>query len=84
MEVAPNTNNRWVLLTQSFNKTTGKFVFDSTPLPVNVPMYMMYQIDLKARTVNLIGYSGSVQHYVDEGKGPPAMPQCPADAAAEG
>ena len=35
----------------------------------------MFQIDLKSRTINLIGFSGSIQHYVDDGKGPPPMPQ---------
>jgi hypothetical protein len=32
-------------------------------------------VDLKSRTINLIGFSGSVQHYVDDGKGPPQIPQ---------
>ena len=44
--------------------------------PINgYSMFAQLQIDLKARTVNLIGPSNSVQHYVDDGKGPPPMPQ---------
>jgi hypothetical protein len=38
-------------------------------------MFAQFQIDLKGRTVNLIGPSNSVQHYVDDGKGPPPNPQ---------
>jgi hypothetical protein len=35
-------------------------------------MFAIVRVDMKSRTVSLIGYSGSVQHYVDDGKAPPA------------
>jgi hypothetical protein len=38
-------------------------------------MFFAYHMDMKARTINLIGFSGTVQHYVDDGKGPPPAAQ---------
>jgi hypothetical protein len=51
-------------------------IFDSGPRNINgaSPMFSAFQIDLKARTINLIGFSGSVEHFVDDGKGPPPNP----------
>src|SRR5205823_2196136 len=62
---------------QSLHKTNGKMIYDSGPKNINgaSPNFALFQMDLKARTINLIGYSGSVQHYVDDGKGPPPNPQ---------
>ncbi|HZZ79968.1 MAG TPA: PQQ-binding-like beta-propeller repeat protein [Gemmataceae bacterium] len=72
-ELMPNGGNRWVSVTQSLSKTSGLLVYDSGPRGINgvSPMFSTVQIDMKARTLNLIGFSGSVQHYVDDGKGPP-------------
>jgi hypothetical protein len=74
-EILPNGGNRWVSVTQSLSKTTGKWVYDSGHRAINgfSPMFFAYQMDAKARTINLIGFSGTVQHYVDDGKGPPAV-----------
>jgi len=75
-EIMNNGGNRWVSVTQSLHKSNGKMVYDSGPRQINgaSPMFSLLQLDLKARTVNLIGFSGSVQHYVDDGKGPPPQP----------
>lgn len=74
-EIFPNGGNRLVSVTQSLSKTTCRLVYDSGPRGINglSPMFSTLQIDMKARTMNLIGYGGSVQHYVDDGKGPPPM-----------
>jgi hypothetical protein len=39
------------------------------------PYFALLQLDLKSRTINLIGngWTKSVQHYVDDGKGAPAI-----------
>jgi outer membrane protein assembly factor BamB len=75
----PNFNtggNRWVSVTQSLHKGTGKMIYDSGPVGINMaPFFFKFEIDLKSRTVNLLGLSGGVQHYVDEGKGPPPIQQ---------
>ncbi len=72
-EILPNGGNRWVSVTQTLSRASGKWVYDSGPRPINglSPTFYAYQMDLKSRTINLIGYSGAVQHYVDDGKGPP-------------
>src|ERR1019366_6828829 len=78
MESTPNGGNRWVSNTQSLQKSNGKMVYESAPAQFNFngqPMFSSLQLDLKARTINLIGFSTSVQHYIDEGKGPPPLPQ---------
>lgn len=36
-------------------------------------MFSTLQMDMKARTLTLVGYGGSVQHYVDDGKAPPPV-----------
>ncbi len=74
-EIFPNGGNRWVSVTQSLSKTSGLLIYDSGPRGINgfSPMFSTLQVDMKARTLNLIGFSGSVQHYVDDGKGPPPM-----------
>jgi outer membrane protein assembly factor BamB len=70
-------NGRGVSVTQTLNKANGKMIYDSGPRQINsaAPMFTTFQVDLKSRTINLIGFSGSVQHYVDDGKGPPQIPQ---------
>ena len=76
IEMQINGGNRWVSLTQSLHKANGKMIYDSGPLQINgQPMFSAFQMDLKSRTINLIGFSKSVQHYVDDGKGAPQIPQ---------
>jgi len=73
-EIQPNGGQRWVSLTQSLSKASGKWVYDSGPRQINgiSPMFFAYLMDTKARTINLIGFSGTVQHYIDDGKQPAA------------
>jgi len=48
---------------QSIHKGTGKVVLRLGTLAINIsPIVASFQIDLKSRTINLIGFSGSVQH----------------------
>jgi outer membrane protein assembly factor BamB/tetratricopeptide (TPR) repeat protein len=75
-EILINGSNRWVSVTQTLHKANGKMIYDSGPRQINTsPMFSAFQMDLKSRTINLIGFSGSVQHYLDDGKGPPQNPQ---------
>ncbi len=71
----PKTGNAWVSVTQSLSKTTGKWTYDSGPRNINgsVPMFTLFQLDLKSRSVNLVGFGGAVQHYIDDGKAPPPL-----------
>ena len=75
-EMLPNGGNRWVSVTESYSKSNGKMIYDSGAQGINgfSPMFSAFQMDVKTRTINLIGFSGSVQHYVDDGKGPPPNP----------
>ena len=79
MEILPTGGNRWVSVTQSLHKFTGKNLYDSGPRQINgiSPMFSAMLMDVKSRTVNLVGFSSvpAVQHYLDDGKGPPPMPQ---------
>ena len=74
-EVFPNGGNRWVSVTQSLSKINGLLIADSRPPNFNgfSPMFSNLRIDMKARTVSLVGFGGSIQFYVDEGKGPPPI-----------
>ncbi|MSQ94099.1 MAG: hypothetical protein EXR98_06030 [Gemmataceae bacterium] len=75
-EMLKNGGNRWVSVTQSLQKSNGKMVYDSGPRGINgfSPMFSAFHLDPRTRTLNLLGFSGSVQHYIDDGKGPPALP----------
>jgi outer membrane protein assembly factor BamB len=60
--------NRWVSVTQSLHKRTGKMVYDPPErraVAGVAAQFHAFTLDLKAGTINLIGYNGSVQHYVD-------------------
>lgn len=74
-ELSPNGANRWVSVTQGLSKTNAEMVHESRPANFNgfSPMFSSLQIDMKNRTVNLVGFGGSVQFYVDDGKGPPPI-----------
>ena len=63
--------SRWMSATQSLHKTNGKSLYESTRSNHTNPQFLTLQIDLGTRTVNLLGFGGSVQHYLDTGKGPP-------------
>ena len=79
IEFRPNGGNMWQSVTLSLNKTNGKMIYDSGSKQINgSPMFALFQMDLKSRTINLMSHSQSVQHYVDEGKGPPPLPQAGA------
>jgi hypothetical protein len=67
--MAGGFGNRWVTSTQSINKKTGKLVWDSGEQGSNsAPLYHTFNIDIKAGTINMVGYSGALQHYVDDGR----------------
>jgi hypothetical protein len=77
LELLPNGGNRWTSLTHVFKKTDGTWVYDHKPAGIinGSPMYNMMMTDLKSRSINLLGFSNAVQIYVDDGKGPPPLPQ---------
>ena len=66
--------NRWVSVTQSIHKRTGKVVYDPPERGSFVggaaPHFQGLVIDSKAGTITLVGLNGggSVQHYVDDGR----------------
>jgi outer membrane protein assembly factor BamB len=62
---------RWVSVTQSIDKRTGKMIYDPIQPRLNngvSPQFYAFQLDLKEGTINFIGYNGSLQHYVDDGR----------------
>jgi outer membrane protein assembly factor BamB len=61
---------RWVSATQSVDRRTGKMVYDPlTPRGSNGnPHFYAFNVDLKDGTINMIGFTGTVQHYVDDGR----------------
>ena len=61
--------NQWVSNTQSLHKRTGKMVFDVGPRTTNSnAQFYGFAVDLRAGTINLIGFNGVVQHYIDDGR----------------
>jgi outer membrane protein assembly factor BamB len=78
--------NRWVHVTQSIHKKTGKMIYDPVERP-NIPMMAQFYaltIDTQERTINLIGANGSVQHYVDDGTKRTTGRQAGAESASRG
>ena len=76
-EILPQgRGNQWTSATQSIQKSSGLWIYDNSRQSNGSPWFVSLQTDSKSRTVNLIGMSGaqSIQHYIDEGKGPPAYP----------
>ena len=73
-EVLVNGGNRWMSVTQSLQKANGMWAYDRASNSNGSPWFSALQVDTTARTINLIGASGSVQLYIDDGKGPPAFP----------
>ena len=61
--------SRWQTLTQSLHKETGKLVFDSGARPSTAnPQFDAFSIDLRCGTINLFGFSTTIQHYIDDGR----------------
>lgn len=61
--------NRWVTTTQSLHKGNGKMIFDSGNKPCDSrAQYDAFNLDLKAGTINLIGYGSTLQHYINDGR----------------
>ena len=56
--------------TVSINKSNGKVIFwPLEPRPSNgIAQFYSFSIDLKNGTINLIGRTGTVQHYADDGR----------------
>jgi outer membrane protein assembly factor BamB/tetratricopeptide (TPR) repeat protein len=60
---------RWQSLTQSLDKNTGKFIYDGGPENNNgAPQFYAFNIDQQIGTINMVGYNGVVQHYIDDGR----------------
>ncbi|MCI0462193.1 MAG: hypothetical protein L0Z62_35015 [Gemmataceae bacterium] len=61
---------RNISYTGSADKETGKVIWwPETPRPNNGnAQFYAFTIDMKAGTINMIGYNGTVQHYVDDGR----------------
>lgn len=73
----------WRSYTQSINKTNGKFIYDEGPESNNSsPQYYAFNVDQRAGTINMIGYTSVVQHYIDDGRKLPAVTMNPANGAA--
>lgn len=66
--------SRTVAYTGSVNKDTGKVIWwPEQPRPNNGnAQFYAFTLDFKTGTINMIGYNGTVQHYVDDGRGPKA------------
>lgn len=61
--------NRWSSNTQSINKHNGKMVWDPGFRQNNgAAHYFAFNLDLKGGTINLIGFGGTLQHYIDDGR----------------
>jgi hypothetical protein len=62
---------RWVSVTQSLNRRTGKLVYAPPEHKTAIgmaPQFHTFSIDPKAGTITMVGASGSVQHYVIDGR----------------
>ncbi len=61
---------RGVSYTGSVNKETGKVIWwPVDPRPSNgSAQFYSFAVNVRAGTINMIGYTGTVQHYVDDGR----------------
>ncbi len=74
--------NRWVSLTQSIDKRTGKMVFDPGARQSNsAPQFTGFSLDLQNGTINMTGFVGAIQHYIDDGRKPADLPGVQVGAA---
>jgi outer membrane protein assembly factor BamB len=85
MDQTPQGGIQFTARTGSVSKQTGKVVKWTPPRMSNGnAQYYTFNVDLKSRTINMIGYSTIDQWYVDEGQGPKkggAQQQQPAPQA---
>jgi outer membrane protein assembly factor BamB len=72
MGINPGVGQRWVLSTQVMNKASGKRLYDpaNRGTPNGNAQFAGFVLDSKAGTVNLIGYTNTVQIYINDGKQP--------------
>src|SRR5262249_57273059 len=67
--------NRWVSLTQSLDKRTGKVIFDEGEKPSNsAAQFYAFNIDTRGGAINMIGSMNALQHYIDDGRKPADLP----------
>lgn len=80
-----NLGSRWVTLSQSIDKETGRMIHDPPDwLPSNsAPYYQSFNIDMKAGTINMVGFNGTLQHYIDDGRKTAELPK-QVDVVAKG
>lgn len=68
--------SRWWSSTRSLSKRSGKMVYDPGAKNSNgAPQYFTFLTNTQDGTFSVVGYGGSVQHYIDDGKGTPPMPK---------
>lgn len=68
--------SRWWSSTRSIDKRSGKMVYDPGAKGSNgTPQYFTFMTNPRDGTFSAVGYGGSVQHYIDDGKGTPPMPK---------
>jgi outer membrane protein assembly factor BamB len=67
---------RAIYMTQSINKRNGKMIFDPGPRAgqPNAPQFTTFSVDLKNGTINMVGFTAIVQHYLDDGRKPADVP----------
>ena len=52
----------WKSLTQSLDKNSGKFIYDNGPENNNgAPQFFGFSVDSRAGTINMIGFTGTIQ-----------------------
>jgi hypothetical protein len=74
----------WKTYSQSIDKETGLMIHDRGPQPGNgQPYYQSFNIDMKAGTINMVGFNGTLQHYIDDGRKTAELPQ-KVEAVAKG
>jgi outer membrane protein assembly factor BamB len=67
--------NRWVTASQSIHKAHGTLVYYTGNRVSNAnAQFDAFNLDVKSGTINMIGYGGTVQHYIDDGRKIPLPP----------
>lgn len=73
--------NRWVSWTRSVHKRSGKVLYDPGARQSNsAAQYYGFQCDPRSGTLTLLGFQGSLQHFVDDGRRPAPAPGAVSDA----
>ena len=69
----PGIAQRWVLATQVINKASGKRLYDpaNRGTPNGNAQFAGFTVDARRGALNLIGYTNTVQIYINDGKQPP-------------